>query len=160
MKVKTRFTPALFESNPPPPMAVRPRYIKLEESSKTDHRDQSPVVSLLYLSGQGIVFKSVQHFDTGIKLAIGLRLDKIRNDLGLSKSDTLFDLNPFLNVQGFVADCKLMEASPGCVSYQVTLLFDGLEDSDEMMVDGIERELKLRNQHPVLTVPRQEAGLN
>ncbi|MFT4547166.1 MAG: hypothetical protein ACI9UA_005400 [Pseudoalteromonas tetraodonis] len=142
-------------------MAVRPRYIKLEESSNTDPSDRSPVVSLLYLSGQGIVFKSLRNFDTGIKLAIGLHLDKIRDDLGLSKTGSLFDLNPFLDVQGFVADCKMMEVTADVASYQVTLLFDGLDEADEMLVESIERELRSRNHHPVLNAPpRHEAGLN
>ena len=144
-------------------MAVRPRHIKLEESATNAPPEQSPVVTLLYLSGQGIVFKSLRHFDTGTKLAIGLHLDKIRDDLGLSKVESLFGLNPFLDVQGFVADCKITEVTQTGASYQVTLLFDGLDDSDEMFVEVIEREVKLRNQHqqpPVLPVPHQKAGLN
>jgi hypothetical protein len=141
-------------------MAVRPRYMKLEENPKVDPRDESPVVTLLYISGQGIVFKSRCHFDTGTKLAVGLHLDKVREDLKLSESGSLFDLHPFLDVQGFVADCKITEVTPAGATYQVTLLFDGLDESDEMLVEAIEREVKLHNQPPVLTASRPEAGLN
>ena len=141
-------------------MAVRPRYIKQEEPPKSDPRDQSPVVTLLYLSGQGIVFRSRRQFDTGTKLAIGLQLDKVREDLGLSKSGSFFDLNPFLDVEGFVADCKIMDATPGGVSYQVTLLFDSLSEADEMLVEAIERELKLCKQGRALNAGRQGSGLN
>ena len=141
-------------------MAVRPRYIKQEENPKRDPRDQSPVVTLLYLSGQGIVFLSRRRFDTGTKLAIGLQLDKVREDLGLSKSGAFFDLDPFLDVQGFVADCKIMGATPSGVSYQVTLLFDSLDEADEILVGSIERELKQRKQGPVLSADRPGAGLN
>ncbi|MGI9244555.1 MAG: hypothetical protein ACR2RV_27385 [Verrucomicrobiales bacterium] len=141
-------------------MAVRPRYIKQEETPKSDPRDQSPVVTLLYLSGQGIVFRSRRQFDTGTKLAIGLQLDKVREDLGLSKSGSFFDLNPFLDVEGFVADCKVMDATPGGVSYQVTLLFDSLSEADEMLVESIERELKLCKQGRALNAGRQGSGLN
>jgi hypothetical protein len=141
-------------------MAVRPRYIKQEENPKTDPRDQSPVVTLLYLSGQGVVFLSRLRFDTGTKLAIGLQLDKVREDLGLSKSGSFFDLNPFLDVQGFVADCKIMDATPSGVSYQVTLLFDGLDEADEMLVESIERELKQRKQGAVLGADRPGVNFN
>ena len=141
-------------------MAVRPRYIKLGETPKEDPRDQSPVVTLLYLSGQGIVFRSRRHFDTGTKLAVGLRLDKLREDLGLPKSGQLFSANPFLDVQGFVADCKIMEAMPSGATYQVTLLFDSLAESDEMLVEAIEREVKLLQQPQVRTAPSHRAGLN
>ena len=145
-------------------MAVGPRYIKLEQSPKSKNGAQggdSPVVTLLYLSGQGIVFKSLRNFDTGTKLALGLHLDKVREDLGLQKTGSLFDLNPFLDVQGFVADCKITEVSPCGASYQVTLLFDGLDEPDEMLIEAIEREMKQRNQQPVLPpANRHEAGLN
>ena len=141
-------------------MAVRPRYIKQEETPNPDPRDQSPVVTLLYLSGQGIVFRSRRRFDTGTKLAIGLQLDKVREDLGLSKSGSFFDLNPFLDVQGFVADCKVMEATQSGVSFQVTLLFDSLDEADEMLVGSIERELKLCKQGRALGADRQGTGLN
>lgn len=144
-------------------MAVRPRYIKLEQSPQTKSGEQgvdSPVVTLLYLSGQGVVFKSRQNFDTGTKLAIGLHLDKVREDLGLQTTGSLFDLNPFLDVQGFVADCKITEVSPTDASYQVTLLFDELDESDEMLIEAIVRELDQRNQAPVLSAPRHESGLN
>ena len=131
---------------------------------KSDPRDQSPVVTLLYLSGQGIVFKSRRHFETGTKLAIGLHLDRIRHDLGLADSGNLFDINPFLDVQGFVADCKIVELGSGGPSYQVTLLFDGLAGADAILVESIERELSMRvtkpAQQPVLTAPRHETGLN
>lgn len=142
-------------------MAVRPRYIKLEETPKTNSGDRSPVVKLLYLSGQGIVFQSRHYFETGTKLAIGLHFDKIRQDLGLSNAGHLFDLSPYLDVQGFVADCKLMGESPGGASYQVTLLFDGLDGADEIFVESILRELEMHKQPPpVLTPPRHETGLN
>ncbi len=119
------------------------------------------MVTLLYLSGQGIVFKSRRNFDTGTKLAIGLHLDKVREDLGLQKAGSLFDLNPFLDVQGFVADCKITEVAPDGASYQVTLLFDSLDESDEMLIEAIEREQKQRNQQPALSAPhRHETGLN
>ena len=142
-------------------MAVRPSYIKLERSPKAEPRDQSPVVTLLYLSGQGIVFQSRRFFETATKLAIGLHLDKIRQDLGLSDSGQLFDLNPFLDVQGFVADCKLTEVCPEGASYQVTLLFDELDGSDEMLVESVERELKQGKQPQAILAPqRHDAGLN
>jgi hypothetical protein len=144
-------------------MAVRPCYIKHEENLKPVPRELSPVVTLLYISGQGIVFKSRRPFDTGTKLAIGLHLDKIRQDLGVSKSGQLFDLNSFINAQGFVADCKLMEASPIGAAYQVTLLFDQLDAPEQMLVEAIEREVRLlkkltsNKQAPVLPQP---PGLN
>jgi hypothetical protein len=141
-------------------MAVRPRYIKFEETPKTVPGDRSPVVTLLYLSGQGIVFRSRRHFDTGTKLAIGLHLGKVREDLGLSKSSSPFDDEPFLDIEGFVADCKLMEVMTGGASYQVTLLFDSLGDSDEMLIEAIGREVKSKNPAPPCRVPRPEAGLN
>jgi len=146
-------------------MAVRPSYIQHQESSKNSSTDQSPVLTLLYLSGQGIVFKSHRSFDTGTKLAIGLHLDKIREDLGIADSAHCFDLNPFINVQGFVADCKITETSLKGAGFQVTLLFDQLSESDQMMVDSIEREVKLLKQFgapaPKPKLPaHRKAGLN
>ena len=144
-------------------MAVGPRYIHPDQRSKPQslaEGNDSPVVSLLYLSVQGIVFKSRRSFDTGTKLALGLHLDKVRGDLGLEKSEALFDLNPFLDVQGFVADCKVTELADGDAAYQVTLLFDSLDESDEMLIEAIEREVKLRKQPRMMAAPRHEAGLN
>ena len=144
-------------------MAVGPRYINSNERPKphavADGTD-SPVVSLLYLSGQGIVFKSRRYFETGTKLALGLHLDKVRGDLGLGKSNAMFDLNPFLDVQGFVADCKMTEVADGGGAYQVTLLFDSLDEGDEMLIETIERELEVLKQPRMVAAPRGEVGLN
>lgn len=118
-------------------------------------------MTLLYLSSQGIVFKSRRHFDTGTKLAIGLHLDKVRQDLGLNQAGAMFDVNPFLDVQGFVADCKITEVAACGSCYQVTLLFDSIDESDEILIGAIEREINQRQHQPVLSAPpRPETGLN
>ena len=99
----------------------------------------SPVRTLLYVSSQGLVFKSTRPFDSGIRLAIGLHLRKIRGDLGLDAADNGLYGDRFLQLEGLVADCKIVEASPLERFFQVTLLFDRLAEADRVLLAAIER---------------------
>ena len=118
-------------------MALEPRYIASSKRAANPHA--APVRTLLYLSSQGMVFKSGTCFESGTRLAIGLHLHKIRYDLGLSAEDDGLFGDRLLQLQGLVADCKLVEASPMGRVFQVTLIFDALSEADRLLLCAIER---------------------
>lgn len=123
--------------NPLSIMAFEPT--SLNQAQRAKQATASPVRTLLYVSSQGLVFKSTQPFDSGIRLAIGLHLRKIRGDLGLDAADSGLYGDRFLQLEGLVADCKIVEASPLERFYQVTLLFDRLSEADRVLLAAIER---------------------
>ena len=127
-------------------MAFEPTSLNPAQSAKPV--TASPVRTLLYVSSQGLVFKSTQPFDSGIRLAIGLHLRKIRGDLGLDAADSGLYGDRFLQLEGLVADCKIVEASPLERFFQVTLLFDRLAEADRVLLAAIERS----DQHDTPTI--------
>ena len=123
--------------NPLPIMAFEPPY--LAHQDRPSAPTGSPVRTLLYVSSQGLVFKSAQAFESGTRLAIGLHLRKICGDLGISEDDNGLYGDRFLQLEGVVADCKIVEASPIERFYQVTLIFDQLSEGDRLLLSAVER---------------------
>ena len=113
-----------------------PNLVPTNRPSAAPH---SPVRTLLYVSSQGLVFKSAQAFESGIRLAIGLHLRKICGDLGISEDDNGLFGDRFLQLEGLVADCKIVESSPIERFYQVTLIFDQLSEGDRLLLEAVER---------------------
>lgn len=122
-------------------MASQPHSFTTQRERSEDPR--SPVQRLLFVSSQGMVFKSRSLFESGTRLAIGLHLRKICGDLGLSKKngEDCTDLygDRFLKLEGLVADCKLDTISPLDQNYQVTLIFDNLSEADRLLLAAVER---------------------
>ncbi len=110
----------------------------------------SPLRTLLYVSSQGMVFRSANAFDSGTRLAIGLHLRKICGDLGLSEDDNGLYGDRFLKLEGLVADCKIVEASPVECFYQITLIFDNLSEGDRLLLEAVEKSCR---RDPVAAAP-------
>jgi hypothetical protein len=127
-------------------MAIEPPYFA--NSKRAANPPASPVRTLLYLSNQGMVFKSITAFDSGTRLAIGLHLQKIRGDLGLGAYEIGLLGDHLLQLQGLVADCKIVESSPTGRNYQVTLIFDALSETDRQLLTAIERARRNATEHP------------
>jgi hypothetical protein len=118
-------------------MAFEPTYLVHRQPPEAP--SNSPVRTLLYVSSQGMVFKSASVFDSGTRLAIGLHLRKICGDLGLSEDDSGLYGDRFLKLEGLVADCKIVETSALESFYQVTLIFDKLPEGDRLLLEAVEK---------------------
>ena len=119
-------------------MASEPPFLA-PQNRQGEAPPRSPVRTLLYVSSQGLVFKSAEAFESGTRLAIGLHLRKICGDLGISEDDNGLYGDRFLQLEGLVADCKIVEASPIERFYQVTLIFDQLAEADRLLLAAVER---------------------
>ncbi len=144
-------------------MAVNPQFISGTTGSEAVTVTATPAMTLLYISGQGMVFKSKKPYETGVRLAVGMFLRKIRGDLGMAEHGCTLNGDHFLNLEGMVADCRIVESAIDDRFYQVTLLFEQLGKGDRMLLQAIEEERKSRRR--VMSAPKVSAepmpiGLN
>jgi len=139
-------------------MAFEPTY--LAHGQRPAAPSNSPVRTLLYVSSQGMVFKSVGNFNSGTRLAIGLHLRKICGDLGISEDDNGLYGDRFLQLEGVVADCKIVESSPTERFYQVTLIFDALPEGDRLLLEAVEKSQPAEPTPPVTKTTASPIGTN
>jgi len=102
---------------------------------------------LVYISGQGMVFRSSRYYESGTCLAIGMYLRKIRVDLGICEHGCVLNGDQFLNLRGAVADCEMEVTDDDTITFQVTLMFDSLGEGDLRLLESVEQERRRGSRH-------------
>jgi len=101
----------------------------------------SPVVRLLRITEQGLVFESWRNFEVGIFIDFGMHVPRRAATAGTAGNR---DHKPsFLNLEGFVVDCQAVccsEGQPHCrnASFQVSVMFSDLDATDRALLRELE----------------------
>ncbi len=92
-----------------------------------------PDIQLVEINRRGMVFRSHKLFDLGDSLTLGVHLCA-RPSANAATQPVSGD---FLNVEGIVVDCRILSWGGAEKFYEVTVLFQSLdEDECEILVDA------------------------
>ncbi len=105
--------------------------MKTDGISSHGCRPVSPVVRLLRLTEQALIFESRRRFDVGIFIDLGLHHPGGHSHHQREASPS------FLSLEGYVVDCQTMLNGDSESYYQVTVLFSNLDAEDRCKLQGL-----------------------
>jgi|GEM_PF-3426454 len=89
----------------------------------------SPLLSIVSASSQGLTLLSQQNFDVGCQIRMGLHVR-------LRKGRSPLVQNHFISVQGFVV-ASLARSPRGRTMFEITLLFDDMSEEDRRILSSV-----------------------
>ncbi len=89
-----------------------------------------PRIELVRIDHRGAVLKCDRAYETGDSLAIGVQVSPVPISAWPSPQPG------FVDVEGFVVDCRRIRLPNAELSYEVTLLFGELSDAETILLDG------------------------
>lgn len=104
------------------------------QSHQSHQSQRSPVVRLLRITEQGLVFESWRSFEVGIFIDFGMHVP------GRPATPREDDHKPsFLNLEGFVVDSQAdCQSASRNASYRVTVMFSDLDSTDRALLRELE----------------------
>ena len=122
------------------------RFREYRDSSGCHDRQESPVIRLLRITEQGLVFESWRNFEVGIFIDFGMHVPG--RPAEPASAGGLDHKPSFLNLEGFVVDCQACGRDG---SYQVTVMFSDLEAADRELLRELELRVHAKPKSPLTT---------
>jgi len=99
----------------------------------------TPLLSLVNVSQQGVIFRSRENFDVGCQIRLGLHVRFRDARDGGSPLPSAKPHSHFVDTLGFVVSSQI-HTIDGRTFFQVTLLFDGLSAEDHEILGSVPQD--------------------